>query len=350
MTSDHPSQAPRPSGAPSPAGGRNTILVTGATGFVGRALAARLLSDGRAVRAAARTLSAALPARVERVAVGELGPETDWAHAVDGVDAVVHLAARVHMAGENEPTALPLFRMVNAAASEGLARAARNAGVRRLVLVSTTTIYGDRSLGRPFDESSPPAPATPYAQSKLEAEHLVATALAQSATELVVLRPPLVYGPDARGNFARLVRLVQRGIPLPLGSVRNRRSLVFVDNLVDAIVRALDHPAAAGRTYIVSDGEDVSTSDLFVRTAAALGRHARLFACPPSLLRLAGGLLGRGDEVSRLLDDMSVDSSLIRAELGWRPPYTLAEGLTRSAGSHGAGVAGGRSTRPFLTL
>jgi nucleoside-diphosphate-sugar epimerase len=234
------------------------------------------------------------------------------------------------MTGEDAGDALPRFRAVNAAGSAALARAARTAGVRRLVLLSTTTVYGDRSHGRPFDESSPPAPATPYAQSKLEAEQLVAGILKGSPTELVVLRPPLVYGPGAKGNFARLVRLVQRGIPLPLGSVRNKRSLVFVDNLADAIMRALDHPAATGRTYVVSDGEDVSTPDLIARLAAALGRQPRLFAVPPALLRLVGALLGRGDEIGRLLDDMAVDSSRIRTELGWRPPFTVDEGLSRS--------------------
>jgi nucleoside-diphosphate-sugar epimerase len=272
-----------------------------------------------------------LPAAVERIAIGDIGPETDWTRAVDGVGAVVHLAARVHMTGEDASTALPLFRAVNAAGSLALARAARDAGVRRLVLLSTTTVYGDRSHGRPFDESSPTAPATPYAQSKLEAEQLVAQALAGSSTALVVLRPPLVYGPGARGNFARLLSLVQRRVPLPLASIRNRRSLVFVDNLVDAIVRALDHPAAAGRTYIVSDGEDVSTPDLIRRVAAALSRPPRLFAFPPGLLRLASALLGRGDEISRLLDDMAVDSSRIGAELGWRPPFSLHQGLAQTA-------------------
>jgi nucleoside-diphosphate-sugar epimerase len=308
----------------------SSVLVTGATGFVGRALATRLLAERRAVRVAVRAGSAPLPAGVESIAVGDLGPETDWTRAVEGIDAIVHLAARVHMTGEDAGDALPRFRAVNAAGSAALARAARTAGVRRLVLLSTTTVYGDRSHGRPFDESSPPAPATPYAQSKLEAEQLVAGILNGSPTELVVLRPPLVYGPGAKGNFARLVRLVQRGIPLPLGSVRNKRSLVFVDNLADAIMRALDHPAATGRTYVVSDGEDVSTPDLIARLAAALGRQPRLFAVPPALLRLVGALLGRGDEIGRLLDDMAVDSSRIRTELGWRPPFTVDEGLSRS--------------------
>jgi nucleoside-diphosphate-sugar epimerase len=313
-------------------------LVTGATGFVGRTLVARLLSEGRPVRAAVRAAPADLPAEVEQVAIGEIRPDTDWTRAVAGVDAVVHLAARVHMTGERTPNALPRFRAVNTAGSAALARAARDAGVHRLVFLSTTTVYGDRSRGQPFDESTPTAPATPYAQSKLEAERELAAILAASVTELVVLRPPLVYGPGAKGNFARLIRLVERGVPLPLGSIRNRRSLVFVENLVDAILRALDHPAAAGRTYVVSDGEDVSTPDLIVRIAAAVGRRSRLFAFPPALLRLAGTFLGRADEMSRLLDDMAVDSSRFRRELGWAPPFSLDEGLVRScAGTPGAG-------------
>jgi nucleoside-diphosphate-sugar epimerase len=344
VASDTENQTPRPSGAPPFARGQRAILVTGATGFVGRALVARVLSKGRAVRGAVRAVPAALPAKVEPVAVGEIGPQTEWARALHEVDAVVHLAARVHMTGENAASALPLFRAVNATGAERLARAAREAGVRRFVLVSSTTVYGDRSHGQAFDESSPPAPATPYAQSKLEAERLVAESLAGSATELVILRPPLVYGPGAKGNFARLVRLVRRGVPLPLASVHNRRSLVFVGNLVDAIVRVLDHPAAAGRTYVVSDGEDVSTPDLIARAAAALGRPPRLFACPPALLRFAGALLGRADEIGRLLDDMTVDSSRIRAELGWRPPFRLSQGLAQAA----AWYAGQESRRSAL--
>jgi nucleoside-diphosphate-sugar epimerase len=268
---------------------------------------------------------------IEAVAIGDIGPATEWRTAASGIDAVVHLAARVHVTGDDARTDEGRFRAVNVDGAVGLARAAREARVRRFVLASSTTVYGERSGDAAFRESSPPAPTTPYARSKLDGERAVAEALAGSETELVVLRPPLVYGPGAKGNFERLVRLVGRGIPLPLASVRNRRSLLFLGNLVDAIVRTLDHPAAAGRTYNVTDLRDVSTPELISGIAAALGRRPRLWPCPVGLLRAAAALAGRSAELSRLVDDMAVDASSIRAELGWEPPFTLEQGLERSA-------------------
>jgi nucleoside-diphosphate-sugar epimerase len=286
--------------------------------------------EGRVVRAAVRAPSAAPATGIEAVAVGEVGAVTEWRTAVSGIDAVVHLAARVHVTGDDARIGEGLFRAVNVDGAVGLARAARDARVRRLVLASSTTVYGDRSGDAPFGESSPLAPTTPYARSKLDGEHAVAEALAGSGTDLVVLRPPLVYGPGAKGNFERLVRLVERGIPLPLASVRNRRSLLFVGNLVDGIVRALDHPAAAGRTYNVTDARDVSTPELISRIAAALGRHPRLLPCPVGILRAVAALAGRSEELSRLVDDMAVDASRMRTDLGWDPPFTLEQGLGRS--------------------
>lgn len=318
-----------------------TVLVTGATGFVGRSLLRRLLAEGRAVRAAVRQ-PAALPGEVEQVAVGEIGPDTDWANVVAGAEAVVHLAARVHIAGEDATGDRALYQRTNTEGSAALARAARRAGIRRFVFVSSTTVYGDRGHGASFDESSPPAPRSFYAASKLDAERCIAEVLRESGTELVILRPPLVYGPGAKGNFARVVRLVQRGLPLPLAWVRNRRSLVFVENLVDAIVTCLDHPAAAGWTFDVTDGQDVSTPELIARIARASGRPPRLFACPPALLRAVARLSGRGDEASRILDDMAVDSSRIRRELGWVAPFTLDEGMAQSVGERADREGAGR--------
>jgi nucleoside-diphosphate-sugar epimerase len=303
------------------------ILVTGATGFVGRALVHRLLADGRSVRAAVRGSSTPLPPGAEAVTVGEIDPHTDWDVALAGVDAIVHLAARAHVLRDASADVHALYRAVNALGALRLAEAAAAAGVRRFVFLSSVRVHGERSAGAPLTEASPLVAIDPYGRSKAEAERGLATLASAGRLDPVILRPPLVYGPGARGNFARLVRLVARGVPVPLGAVRNRRSLVYVGNLVDAISRVLDHPAAAGETFMVSDGEDVSTPELVHRIARAIGIRARLLPVPVSLLRLGGMLLGRTDDVARLLDDLVVDSGKIRARLGWCPPFTLDEGL-----------------------
>jgi nucleoside-diphosphate-sugar epimerase len=303
------------------------VLVTGATGFVGRALVRRLLADGRQVRAAVRPGATALPREVETAVIGDIGPETDWRTALAGVGAIVHLAARAHVLRDSSPDVHALYRAVNTLGALRLAEAAAAAGVRRFVFLSSARVHGDHSTGAPFTESSPLAATDPYGRSKAEAERGLAALAAAGGLDPVILRPPLVYGPGARGNFARLVRLVARGVPLPLGAVRNRRSLVFVGNLVDAIVRSLDHPAAARETFMVSDGEDVSTPELIRRIARVLGKSTRLTPVPPAVLRLGGRLVGRSDDVARLLDDLVVDSSRIGERLGWRPPFTLDEGL-----------------------
>lgn len=303
------------------------VLVTGATGFVGRALVRRLLADGRQVCAAVRAGATELPPEVEKTVVGDIGPDTDWRAALAGVDAVVHLAARAHVLHDSSPDAHALYRAVNTLGALRFAEAAAAAGVRRFVFLSSARVHGGHSIGAPFNESSPLAATDPYGRSKAEAERGLAALAANGGLEPVILRPPLVYGPGARGNFARLVRLVERGVPLPLGAVRNRRSLVFLGNLVDAIVLSVDHPAAARETFLVSDGEDVSTPELVRRIARALGKSARLVPVPLALLRLGGVLTGRADDVARLLDDFVVDSSRIRVRLGWRPPFTLDEGL-----------------------
>lgn len=306
-------------------------MVTGATGFVGRMLVGRLLADGRRVRAAVRNAAASLPPGVERAVVGDIGPKTDWSAALAGIDAVAHLAARAHVLREEAADPLAAFRLVNAEGTRRLGEAARAAGVRRVVYVSTIGVHGVKTEGRPFDESSLFAPESLYAQSKLEGEVALREVLAGSKTEWVILRPPLVYGPDAPGNFARLVRLVARGVPLPLGSVRNRRSLIYVENLADAIVRCIDHPAAASEAFVVSDGEDLSTAELVRRMARAAGRPARLLLCPPALLRLAGVLLGRRGDVGRLIDDLRVDSMKIRRRLAWTSPFTLDAAIAATA-------------------
>ena len=302
------------------------------------------------MRAALRQAPADLPPGIERVSVGDIGPDTDWSDALRGVDVVAHLAARAHVLRDSSPDALALYRAVNTLGALRLAEAAAAGGVKRFVFISSARVHGERTTGKPFTESSPLIAKDPYGSSKAEAERGLARLAQTTRLQPVVLRPPLVYGPEARGNFERLLAMVARGVPLPLAAIENRRSLVFVGNLVDAIVRCLDHPAAAGETFMVSDGEEVSTPDLVRRIGRAIGRPARLFPVPPALLSLGGTLLGRGDDVARLRDDLVVDRSKIRAFLGWSPVFTLDEGVAQTAAwyrsvarhSHGGRSSGER--------
>ncbi|GFO59331.1 UDP-glucose 4-epimerase [Geomonas silvestris] len=328
----------RQQGHPNPGGPRDArspratrVLVTGAAGFVGTALCSRLVREGYQVRAVlregGRTL---LPAGVEGVALPALGGATDWGEALEGVDLVVHLAARVHQLRETAPDPLAAYRAVNVQGAVRLAREAARAGVRRLVFASSVKVHGEGG-GDPYRELTPPAPLDPYGISKWEAEQALWRVAEETGLEVVVLRPPLVYGPGGRANFFKLFRVIERGLPLPLGSLKNRRSLIYLENLVDALLTALRHPAAAGETFLVSDGEDLSTTQLVRRAAQALKVPARLVPFPAALLRLAGVLSGRNATVQRLTGSLAVDSSRIRERLGWRPPYSVGQGLEETA-------------------
>jgi nucleoside-diphosphate-sugar epimerase len=227
---------------------------------------------------------------------------------------------------------LTKFRRVNTLGTETLARAAARSGVKRLVFLSSIKVNGESTLPvSPFDEASPAEPQDPYAISKWEAEQALTRVSAETGLEIVVLRCPLVYGPRVKGNLLRLLQAVDHGIPLPLALARNRRSLIYLDNLTDAIATCLTHPAAAGKTYLVSDGEDVSTTELIARIAQALGKPSRLWPCPFGLIELAGRMTGKSDEIARLLGSLCIDSNRIRNELDWTPPYTLEQGLAETA-------------------
>jgi len=306
------------------------ILVTGATGFIGRALCPLLRSRGFAVRAAVRG-RAALPADIEIATIDALGPSTHWSAAVSGVDAVVHLAGRAHVLDHTGADEAERVRAVNVEATVHLARAATRAGVRRFVFVSTAKVHGEQNAGGPWTEQDAPAPQDLYAQSKWEAEQALTQLSRTSALEVVILRPPLVYGPGVKANFLRLLRTVDRGLPVPLGAIHNRRSLVYVDNLADAIATCLDRPAAANRTFLVSDGEDVSMPELIRRVAGALDRPVRLVGVPLWLLRFGARLLRRDADFERLAGDLAVDASAIRRDLGWQPPYSMQAGLESTA-------------------
>jgi UDP-glucose 4-epimerase len=306
-----------------------TVLVTGASGFVGTAVVDRIVREGRwRVRAAVRRDAATLPAAVER-AIGELGASTSWRAAVEGTQIVIHLAARVHVMRERATDALEQFRRVNVAGTLDLATQAAAAGVRRFLYLSSVKVLGEAGH---FTETDPPAPQDAYAISKHEAEAGLREIGARTGMEVVIIRPPLVYGPGVRANFGALMRAVARGLPLPLGAVENRRSLVALDNLVDFILTCASHPAAANETFLVSDGEDLSTPDLVRRLAAAMGRRARLVPVPPALLLGAAAVAGRRDVAARLLGTLQVDITKARTELGWVPPVRVDEALRRAVG------------------
>jgi nucleoside-diphosphate-sugar epimerase len=306
------------------------VLVTGAAGFVGRTLCDDLTHHGHHVRRAVRE-SAGAPGRqaAGTVLVGDIGPKTDWTASLDGMEAVVHLAARVHLLQDSAADALAEYRRVNVEGTRLLAAASLRAGVRRLIFLSSAKVHGERSV-RPFSEKDAAHPEDAYAVSKLEAEEALKTMLAGSQTQWTVLRPPLVYGPGVRANFLRLLRTVARGVPLPLALIDNRRSLIYVGNLVGAIKAAVERGGAYGNTWLVSDGEDLSTPELVRRVAQALNRPARLAPVPVWLLRLAGALSGKRAAVDRLVDSLQVDATAIRAALDWTPPYTVDQGLVET--------------------
>jgi nucleoside-diphosphate-sugar epimerase len=261
-----------------------------------------------------------------------LAADADFRHMLAGVDAVVHLAARVHIMEERAADPLAAFRAVNTSGTLNLARQAAETGVRRFVFVSSVKVNGEETTpGSPFRHDDLPNPEDPYGISKREAEDGLLELAAQSGMDVVIVRPPLVYGPGVKANFAAMMRAVQRGLPLPLGAVtHNRRSLVALDNLVDLLITCLDHPAAANQTFLVSDGEDLSTADLLRWLGRAMNKPARLFPVPVPLLRAGAALLGKRDVARRLLGNLQIDISHTRETLGWTPPITVDEGLRRA--------------------
>lgn len=316
------------------------VFVTGATGFIGSALISRLLVEpNRAVRATVRESAfRAFPTGVDIAPVGDIGPATDWHEAVAGMDTVIHLAARVHMMRDTSADPLAEFRKVNTEGTLNLARQAAAAGVRRFIFLSSVKVNGETGL---FRESDPENPQDAYAVSKFEAEQGLRAIAAGTGMEVTIIRPPLVYGPGVKANFQALVRAVQRGVPLPLGAIDNRRSLVAIDNLIDLIVTCIDHPSAANETFLVSDGEDLSTPELVRRLARAMGRPARLIPVPPGLLIAGARLAGRRAAAERLISSLQVDITKAARLLNWHPPVTVDEGLARAVGAAAADAGAG---------
>jgi len=293
-----------------------SLLITGGKGFVGRALVERL--GDQPVRLATRYDSA------------------DWHAALIGITTVVHLAARVHVMHDTAADPLTAFRAVNVEGTLRLARESATAGVKRFVFVSSVKVNGESTLPDvPFSADDIPAPLDNYGVSKMEAEQGLRGIALKTGMEVVIIRPPLVYGPGVKANFAAMMRWLRRGVPLPLGAIHNQRSLVALDNLVDLIVTCLTHPAAANQTFLVSDGEDVSTTELLRRMGQAMGYPARLIPVPANWLKLAATMVGKEDVAQRLCSSLQVDIAKTRDLLGWRPPLSLDQGLKKAAEDYG---------------
>lgn len=307
------------------------VLVTGASGFIGSALCSYLIAKGHDVRGTVRKLPVVPISGVEYKIVGDLGTDAAWSNELfSGVEIIIHCAARVHVENEYIQNPLKEYRRINTQGTEILARIAANAGVRRLIFLSSVKVNGESSsLSLPIDETSPSLPNDPYGISKLEAEKSLYYVANETGLEIVIFRIPLVYGPGVKGNFLRLLRLVDKSVPLPLLSVNNLRSFINLSNLTDVVGACLTDSRAVGKIYMVRDREDISTAQLITKMAYALERPVRLWYCPEYLIELAGKLAGRSGEVSRLLSSFRVDSKKIYSELGWVPPYTLTQGLSQ---------------------
>ena len=310
------------------------FMISGASGFIGKALCAELLRRGQSVNAAVRSGNSLIE-KAEVIIVGAIDSKTNWADALRDVDVVIHLAARVHVMRESATDPLAEFLKVNLHGTSNLARQAACSGAKRLIYVSSIKVNGEQTNAtQSFTELDEPTPPDFYSISKWQAEQALWRIAQETGLEIVVVRPPLVYGPGVKGNFAQMLAVVTKHIPLPFASVHNRRSLIYVGNLVDALITCATHPVAAGQTYLVCDGEDVSTPDLLRRLGGARGCPVYLFPFPSNWLRRLGKLSGKSDQVERLLGSLQVDSGKIRRDLNWVPPYTLQQGLQATAESH----------------
>lgn len=307
------------------------VLITGASGFVGEAICRHLTQRECDVRAAVRTVAAqGASDPADRVEVGDIGPDTDWREALAGITDIIHLAARVHVMQDDGLEPVSAYREVNVDGTRRLAEQAAEAGVRRFVFLSSIKVNGERTRSEPFRSRDEPSPQDAYARSKWEAEQALASVAAGTGLEIVTIRPPLVYGVGVRANFLRLMRLIERGWPLPLAGIDNRRSLVSLDNLVDLLVHCIAAPAGAGKTFLVSDGEDLSTPELIRRIAQAMGREPRLFHVSPKLLSSAARLLGKRELFDRLGGSLQVDISETRRQLNWTPPQSVDEAIAQT--------------------
>jgi nucleoside-diphosphate-sugar epimerase len=309
----------------------NKILVTGGNGFFGSQLIRRLLTDHTCSTVASTRTAEYITKNTQSVGVGDINMNTDWQKPLIGVDFVIHTAARVHVMKESSGDSITEYRRVNVDGTINLARQAAAAGVRRFIFLSSVKVNGEQTIpGNPFTELEPPNPQGAYAISKYYAEQSLQELSVETGMEIVIIRPPLVYGPGVKANFAALIRAVKMGLPLPLGAVYNQRSLVALDNLVDFTIACINHPQAANQIFLVSDGKDLTTAELVNGISQAIGVQARLLNMPMWALQAGAFLLGKDDTLQRLCSNLQVDISKAHRLLGWIPPVSVEEGLRRA--------------------
>ena len=306
------------------------VLVTGASGFLGYQVSSVLQGKGYSVRGVARRINA-VHSEVDAIQISGLSRTTDWSSALAGVDVVIHCAARVHIMDDSSTDPLAEFREVNTYGTLNLARQAAKAGVKRFIFLSSIKVNGEYTTEQPFVSGDTNVPLDPYGLSKYEAEQGLLKIAQETGLEVVIIRPPLVYGPGVKANFLSLLRWVHKGLPLPLGMINNKRSFVALDNLVDLICVCIDHPNAKGQIFLVSDDQDLSTTELLQGMAKGLCQSSRLIPVPVFVLNSGARLLGKADVAQRLFASLQVDISKTKELLDWSPPITVEQGLKKVA-------------------
>jgi len=308
------------------------ILVTGATGFVGRSIVEHLSHREHMVRVTSRKGSTSNPNNIDEFPTGDISDKTEWHPILEGIEVVIHTAARVHIMDDSVADPLAEFRKVNVEGTLNLARQAVDAGVKRFIFISSIKVNGEMTLqGQAFKTDDAHIPTDPYGLSKYEAEQGLLALAKETGMEVVIIRPPLVYGPNVKANFASMMKWVYKGIPLPLGAINNQRSFVALDNLVSFIIHCIAHPKAANEVFLISDGEDVSTSELLRKVAKSFGLKSQLIPVPVWLMTFSAKLIGKGDVANRLFGSLQVDSSKAHDLLGWKPVITMDEQLKKTA-------------------
>jgi nucleoside-diphosphate-sugar epimerase len=324
------------------------VLITGVSGFVGTALATTVYGNGFSVVGAVRSLSETIPDFVEQISIGNIIFDTNWKDSLNNIDVVVHLAARVHVMQDTSSNPLEEFRRINTKATINLARQAAESGVKRFIYLSSIKVNGESTgPGAPFTEKDEYIPVDPYALSKYEGEVGLLELAKKTQMEVVIIRPPLVYGPGVKANFQSMMKWLYKGVPLPFGSIDNKRSLVALDNLVDLILTCIDHPAAVNQVFLVSDGIDLSTTELLQRVAIALGKKPILLPVNQQLLKWGLKLVGKKDLAQRLCGSLQVDISKAQKLLNWTPAISVEKALRKTAevfkNSHKAVISHKRS-------